>query len=354
MTDEAQYNPEMLVLARESARLSQADLADLVPYDQSTISRMESGQISLSDDAVRHFAKALGVPVGFFRQRDRMFGLGASFLFHRKRQTIPNIDLRKIEADVNIIKMQVDRLLRGIDVRHENTFAPLEVGLNGTPSEIADLTRVNWKLPGGPVRHLSEAVESAGGIIVYYPFHIQKVDGVSLWITGLPPIFVLNDSMPGDRVRWTLAHELGHVIMHRVATKEIEAEADQFATEFLMPRREIVHDLRDLTLPKAAALKLTWRASIQAIIRRARDLGAIPESKYKSLYVTLSKAGFLRKEPNPIDRERVSNMSSLISVHIRDNGYTIDDLAAMTNTLTEKFVSIYASDVSIPRLRLAQ
>lgn len=354
MTSEHSFSAEMLTLARESARLSQTILADLTPYDQSVISRMESGELPISAENVLHFARALAFPKSFFAQTDRVYGLGASFLYHRKRQRMRIPDLRKIEADANIIRIQLAHLLRGIDWEHENSFVPMEVGVDGTPSQIASLLRASWRLPSGPIRNIAAAAENAGALVAHYRFHVDTVDGIHTWITGLPPIFILNSNMPGDRVRWTLAHEIAHAILHRHPTQDIESQADEFASEFLMPAKDIAEDLRDLTLPKAAALKLTWKTSIQALIRRAHDIGAITNSRYKSLYVQLSKAGYRRREPNEIPLEPVSTIRRLINMHMTEHQHTIESLCALARASRDFFDRVYLDNPSEPQLRIAR
>ncbi|MCB9851536.1 MAG: ImmA/IrrE family metallo-endopeptidase [Phycisphaerales bacterium] len=333
--------------------MTQTDLARATGYDQSVVSRMESGDIAITESAAVEFSKALKVPVSFFRQTDRLYGLGASFLFHRKRQTIPNPDLKKIQAEVNIIQMQLSRLLRGVPLESEYHVPTFEVGVDGSPAEIARLVRAEWQLPAGPIRNLVKVVESAGIFVIYHRFHIPKVDGASLWITGLSPFVVLNERMPGDRTRWTLAHELGHMVMHRSVSKSIEDEADEFASEFLMPERDITLDLRDLTLPKAANLKLTWRSSMQALIYRAKDVRAITPEKYKSLYIQLSKHGFRKAEPNELPREETSNISNLIRYHTTENDMSVDDLCRMTHSDKDWFEATYLPAAG-PRLRIAK
>lgn len=59
---------------------------------------------------------------------------------------------------------------------------------------------------------------------------------------------LLNADLTNDRKRWTLAHELGHLVLHsNYIDPELESQADAFAAEFLMPRHIIEPDLRDLT-----------------------------------------------------------------------------------------------------------
>jgi Zn-dependent peptidase ImmA (M78 family) len=208
-------------------------------------------------------------------------------------------------------------------MEHENVFTPMEAGLEGTPEQIAQLVRASWQLPSGPINNLSAAIEGAGGIIVRYPFSNRKVDGISMWVTGMPPLFFLNENCPGDRDRWTLAHELGHVVMHRVPTPSIEEEADRFASELLMPAKVIRPELQNMTLARAASLKLKWRVSIAAIIRRAKDLGVITPSQYRYLCMEISKAGWRTREPNELPPEKGVNLQALIDMHQSDHGYSL-------------------------------
>jgi len=345
------FNPEMLALARESRGYTQTELAGAVGYPQSRISRYENRTLKLTPEAVKDFARVLNYPERFFEQTDPMYGLGNSFLFHRKRQSIPVSDVRRLQAEINIFRMRIDRLLRGLEYEHENDFVTYEVDEDGTPDKIAQMIRATWKLPTGPLRDLTAAVESAGGIVLHCSLN-RKVDGISLWVTPIPPLFFLNDRAPADRTRWTLAHELGHVVMHRHARPDIETEADKFASEMLMPSHDIRDELRNLTLPKAAALKLEWRVSIQALVRRARDVGAISSDRYKSLCVQISKAGMRKDEPNPITPETPRNLESVLTAHRNENGYGAIELSEIALANPDEFSELFSS--ALRGLRIAK
>ena len=94
---------------------------------------------------------------------------------------------------------------------------------------------------------------------------------------------------PTDRARFTLAHELAHLIMHRIPTPDSEGEADRFASEFLMPARDIAADLNGFSLQKAAVLKPYWRVSMAALIQHAEDLSKITEWQHKNLNIQKNK-----------------------------------------------------------------
>src|SRR5262249_10300310 len=157
-----------------------------------------------------------------------------------------------------------------------------------------------WGLPLGPVRSVVGEIERAGGIIFRCGFNTMKVDAISQWppdAPELPPVFFVNEDIPGDRMRWTLAHELGHIVMHHLPTDDPEGEADRFASEFLMPGREIVAELNPFSLHRAAALKPYWKISMAALVRRAHDLKCISNRKYEYLNTQLAKLGYKKCEP---------------------------------------------------------
>jgi Zn-dependent peptidase ImmA (M78 family) len=92
----------------------------------------------------------------------------------------------------------------------------------GGPSNIARSVRVMWTLPPFPVQDLVGVVEDAGGIVFKCDFRSTRIDAISQWVQGFPPMFFVNQDIPCDRMRWTLAHEIGHVIMHNLPTENIE------------------------------------------------------------------------------------------------------------------------------------
>ena len=81
---------------------------------------------------------------------------------------------------------------------------------------MADRIRAAWLIPDGAINNLTILVESAGVIIIESDFGTNGIDGTSLWISETPPLIFINKDLPQDRYRFTLAHELGHLIMHDI------------------------------------------------------------------------------------------------------------------------------------------
>ena len=84
----------------------------------------------------------------------------------------------------------------------------------GTPEKIATLVRQMWNLLPGPIGNLTRAIEAAGGLVLKCDFGTSKLDAFAQWPSGMPPLFFVNKSAPADRYRYTLAHEIGHIVMH--------------------------------------------------------------------------------------------------------------------------------------------
>lgn len=323
-------NPQMLTLLRESRGLSGAQLAKLSGIPQPTLSKMENGLAVIDEGRLQKLADALEYPADAFRWTDPIYGFGSAAFYHRKQQALPQTTLRKIQAQVNLTRMRLNRLLSSIEIDTQYVVPSLDVEEYGTPAEVARAVRALWRVPMGPVRDMAATLELAGVIVVRSNLESPKIAAISLDNVGTyPALIIMNGGLPADRERFTLAHELGHLVMHSVlvTTDEAEREADEFAAEFLMPAAEIRADLRGITLARAAQLKVVWRVAISALVRRARDLGVIDDARYKSLMVSMSQKGWRKSEPVEVPHDHPTVMSSLIQVHLMDHGYSFDELA---------------------------
>jgi Zn-dependent peptidase ImmA (M78 family)/transcriptional regulator with XRE-family HTH domain len=335
-------NPEMLALARESRGMTQKDLAERLTVAQSHVSKYENGLLTIPHPELIKLARVLDYPEAFFYQTDPVFGYGSSCLYHRKRQSIPLMDLRTILAQINVIRIQISKLLKGAEIRSENKFPRMDIGdYEGSPEQVAKLVRASWYLPPGPIQNLIGSIENAGGIVVKCKFSTRKLDAVSQWLPGLPPLFFVNASSSPDRVRFTLAHEVGHLVMHRVPTIDLESEADRFAAEFLMPASDIRPYLSQLSLAKLASLKPYWKVSMQAILRRAFDLKKISEAKYRNANIQISKYLYRTKEPVQIPAEDPTLLDSIFSAYTKEHGYTYADLQKLMRTNADQFRELY-------------
>jgi len=336
-------NASMITLAREARGLSQTRLSRLAGVSQAQISKVEAALVDTSPEVLAALAKALRMPEHFFFQTDSVLGAGTSEFFHRKRQAVPTGVLNQIHAHVNILRIHVARLLRAVELP-ECRIPSLELSdFKGGASEAARAVRAVLNLPAGPIPNVVRVVEDAGGLVIPCAFGAYEVDAISRWVPGLPPLFFINSSAPVDRFRMNLAHELAHMVLHRLPEPEMEDQANSFAAEFLMPATDIKTQLYGLTLARLAALKPYWRTSMGSLLKRGSDLKCITTGAARYLWIQLSKRGYRKREPAELDLapEPPALLREIIEFYRKDLGYSLDNLAQYLATSTEDLMSWY-------------
>lgn len=338
--DSSDVNPEMLIVAREARGMTQAELAVAVAVSQTKISKYEAGLLRVSENDLASLSLALDFPREFFFQSDKVYGFGSSCFYHRKRMRMPVTELRKIQAQLNIFRFHLTRLLRGVEIETTNEFVRLDVDEHGGPEEVARALRRLWNIPLGPVASVVNAVEGAGAIIYAMPFATRQIDAISQIAPGAPPVIFINSDSPGDRLRFTLMHEIGHIIMHQLPSDDMESQADRFAAEFLLPAVELKGSLRNLKMQQLPPFKTQWKVSMAAIIKRAFDLNQITERQYRSLFTEMSVQGWRTKEPVDIPVESPTVFYDILDAHLETHGYTTAELARLVNA-REQRVSAY-------------
>jgi Zn-dependent peptidase ImmA (M78 family)/transcriptional regulator with XRE-family HTH domain len=334
-------NPRMLTTARDAQGLTQKELGEACGIAQSSISKAENGTRDLTDDELRRVASHLGVTVDLLNWPDDVYGFGSASFFHRKQQSLSQKTLRRIQAQVNFLRMRVQRLSHGVEVDTSMLIPHLDPDGVGGPEEAARRLRAAWRLPIGPVGNVVNAIERAGGIIVRHDFETHRINAISVWHPGAPALFVVNSTLTPEQQRFVLAHELGHMVMHEgePPRDEAEREADRFAEEFLMPAVAVSSDLKGIDLKRAAALKPYWKVSMQSLILRAEHLGIISSARCRSLHAYMNKLGYLPIEPLPVPREEPSVLSDIVQVHLDDHDYSPEELAKVLGMPRTQFVN---------------
>lgn len=361
------FNHHMLTLARDARGLTQAELCAKLAITQGTLSKYENGVNEPPEDFVRALGHVLRYPVEFFYQPGQPYGFPP---FHyRKRKKMSAKALGRIVAEMNIRRMHVQKLAKSFDLR-TNRFIP-EIdrdefqGVSKRRPEIEDIARSvreSWMLPRGPIASMVALIEDNGGIVIPCNFETDLLDAMSQRIDGMPVLFFVNVNAPADRVRHTLAHELGHMVLHTTTFKDDEAmedEADHFAGAFLLPADEMKAQLRQFDLRHLANMKGYWKVSMQAIAVRASRLHLITPYQSKMFWIEMSKLGYRKREPNEPPKESPKLLRQMVEFHRKKLGYSGSDLARLLNLEPDEIATMYGAEVLgpepvKPRLRLVQ
>lgn len=344
MTPTVAVNPRMLMLARDSRRMTQKGLAEASNTSQSSVSRAEAGLDRPSRATVDAWAAVLRYEPALFEQADSTV-LPRTPLF-RKRAALKKADTDATAALLHIRCRQVDAMARAVEIPEESV-PKVNLDKEGwTPSQAAQWVRAKWRLPPGPVENMARLVEDHGIVVARLGGVGDAFMGVSIVEAGHHPIMLVSSDAPGCRDRWTLAHELGHIVLHHHRDNDVledcEPEADEFASEFLMPAHEIRHQFGPrLGLAELAQLKRHWRTSMQALLMRARQVRRISDAQEDRLWRLISARGYRRQEPVDIGVDQVEIIDEMVRVHLEELGFSVADLAKALWLREEEFRQIF-------------
>ncbi|MDQ1293744.1 MAG: hypothetical protein QG608_1625 [Actinomycetota bacterium] len=287
---------DVILVLRRAADLTQEELAGKLGITQTTLSRYENDLREPDDEMIDKLGEALGVTSDFLLHEFRMHGAIAADAHMRRQKTTKPSEWKRVEARLNMLRMHSSYLLERVPLRPQNHV--IQVDPDGhTSAEAALMLRAAWRMPIGPVRNLIRWVESAGVIVVEEDFGTHRIDGMSQW-AGDHAVIILNATLPTDRKRLTIAHELGHLVLHaRYIDLDVEDQANQFAAEFLMPEHIISPQLVNLALGKLSDLKIEWGVSMQAIFERAYRLGKATSEERQKFYRQMNSRGWKTREP---------------------------------------------------------
>ena len=327
----------MLSTVRVAAGLTQSDLAREVGVSQGLLSKAEAGMVELDDERWGRLADELDAPVRLLR-----LPIGSEIepatVFHRKRSTLHVSDANRLRAQLDLLQLQVRGLLSARPVQIRRLDLP-DDGWT-TPREIAEEVRGMLGIARGPVPNLIGLLESAGIAVLRRDLGTTRLDALMSWPRNGRPVVLLGRHAPGDRQRFTVAHELGHAVMHRVPRENQETEADDFASQLLMPREVIERELGGITIARLAQLKARWGTSMAALLRRAHDLGKISDSVYRGINVEFSQAGYRSAEPVDVPIDDPQLVTSCVHARLQA-GETPSDLADAAWMTPDTFSHVY-------------
>ena len=331
----SEFSGSMLRIARQYRGFQQKELADAIGVDAAILSRAENGALVPSAHVIEKCAEHLKVPIEFLRTDFNPTGMPMSFHpMWRRKQSILQRERDRVLAEVNIRGFHLRRLLFSVAVTPDLPLPKYDPGEYGNdPREIAKLVRRAWAMPAGPLQNLTAYIERAGVFVFHIELRDIDVDGLTVRLPGTPPCIFLNSSLPADRMRFTLGHELGHLVMHDVPTPEMEKQAHAFASGLLIPENDIrpyFESVRRIDLAFLAHLKPQWRVSMQSLLYAASELGYVGPGQAQTLWKTFNAKNYKLREPPELDfpHEPTTLDKRLIEAHTHELGYTIEQLAS--------------------------
>lgn len=309
---------ERLKMARRLAGMSLQAVADQVKLSRMAISKYENEQMLPSSDVLIRLAQTLGQPVEFFLRGPAVPTVTPVY---RGRATLRG----KHEAAV-VAQLQewVERYWAVESLYPPGEFAaftypkgfPYPVTTFAEIEDAADALRAAWGLGDAPIDNLTELLEDQG-IKVGVVTGNDHFDACLFELENGVPVMAFKAAIPGDRQRFCLAHELGHLMLGIQATLDPEKAAHRFAGAFLVPAaaayRELGPRRQNLGMHELHLLKHKYGLSMQAWVYRARDLGIVDEMTAVRLFKQFRQNGMHRQEPgDPLPPEEPQRLTRLV------------------------------------------
>jgi Zn-dependent peptidase ImmA (M78 family) len=251
---------------------------------------------------LKAISKATFFPLHFFYQEGTIV---PENLIYRKRQHVAQKWLTPINGQCNVLRRHVQFLTRSLNVPAP-TLPCMKVTVTQTPQKIARKVRRLWNINTPVIANLTQIVEEQGIVVLSFPFGTERVDSRSMITEDGYPIIFLNKHLLGDRLRFSLAYELAHLLLHTHSDvafdRDITGEANAFAAELLMPDEEISREFSNgITVPLLGNLKKKWKVSMISLLYRADDLGYLTPNQKRYLLQQFNQLNIRRREPLDLD-----------------------------------------------------
>lgn len=274
------------------------------------ISKYENNLAKPTHKVAAKLAQALGVPpLELWRESS----VTIQFIAYRKRASLTKTHQASLQAFVSSKLEQRCRL-------QESCFpAPFEVPLEefsapdeNSAEEAAEKLRSKWRLGVDPIADVTAILEDhkVHVIEIKAPDQFDGISAIAFDRSNKPQAaaVVSRVGVPGDRQRLNLAHELGHLVLKIPPLADQEKLAFRFGAAFLAPaasfKREAGEKRTSVSVDELLILKKRFKMSIQAILRRFRDLEIISPTYYKDWCIAINRMGWRKKEPLEIKPEK--------------------------------------------------
>lgn len=352
------FKGSQLRLARHYWGKTLNDIAEEIGKTRQYVSQLENskGNLRLDDPTTKDLACFLHVAPTFFFKPVGV-SLSEEQAHFRKLATTKTSMKQKVLARGTIF----DQLVEFIDtkVRLPTVDFPDESGAETTEEieQAAERLRAHWGLGFGPISHMVRVVERAGAVVTLFQDTSTEVDALS--ITSRRPVIVRNEAKQSPfRLRFDIAHELGHLVLHEgqvTGDRKTESEANRFASAFLIPRSTFLKAFprrgSRLDWIGISKMKMDFQVSKAAIVYRARSLGLIDDYQYRGavIYLKNQGEGITEKEDPYCIREQPETIAAALKVLYEHHGITHDALAENLGVTPEFLLEILPSQVSLHR-----
>lgn len=299
--------------------LSLEKAGNLLNMSAPAVSKYEKGQIIPSSEKLIEFANVYGVKVldllktynapemkfNSFRKKQRLQGQNLELL----KEIIQN----KVSDYIEVIKLNTIKS-NDIKLKKYSCYSYEDI------EKLTTNFRKDYNLSiNQPIADLINILENLGIVIIQIDNSEERFsdfDGLSEVVNNIPIIAILKDN-DGARQRFTIAHELGHLVLD-IKNKQLEEEkmCNKFAGALLMPKDAVIKEFgisrNNISFYELKAFKKEYKISMSAIVYRLKELNIITEYLFRKINISFNSMGIKKKEPISIVPEESYQFKRLV------------------------------------------
>jgi Zn-dependent peptidase ImmA (M78 family)/DNA-binding XRE family transcriptional regulator len=288
---------------RELAGLTQDALGEKVGVTRQTIAVWESGDRKPTIEQLGRLARALGVSLSLFIERES--GAEPVLLFRADVPSALSPDLRFILTQKVEDYATIEQIVGAEPVLPESRKVP-EQALDAIDTH-AERIRSWLGVENGPLGDVLALLEDRGIKVIQCPLP-QQVSGFSAYTEELGGVIIVNEEHAAERQYFTAIHELVHLIYHRMEYRKPTAStakgkdprekfADAVSGAVILPRSVIEEELgfyqnRWIPEPVIQYIKRRYYVSMKTVLFRAEQAGIIsPKQRGQQMGKLIEKYG---------------------------------------------------------------
>jgi Zn-dependent peptidase ImmA (M78 family)/DNA-binding XRE family transcriptional regulator len=329
--------------------LSLRALANRVGLSHEMIHRYEQGKATPDGATLIKIADALERNLDYFFRPALVGEIKPAFRLKRK------LPARQRAAILAQVQDWLERYILIEEILKLETRFEMPEGFPYPVRQIEDVEhaavalRNTWQLGLDPIANLTELVEERG-LRVGMLSGFEAFDGCAFEVeigSHRQPVLVYAEGCPGDRQRFSIAHELGHLMLRLESDLDEEKIANRFAGAFLAPKPSVFREIAEmgslLTLSELMRLKQKYGMSLQAWIHRLRELQLISKESASRAFKLFRERGWLKTEPGtPYPAESPRRFLSLVLAAYEEEAITTSRASALLNLSYHEFYNHYA------------
>lgn len=273
--------------------LSLQEVADGVGVSKQMIHKYEMGNSVPTSDKLIALSKLFNQKVDYFFRKPEVSIGEISF---RKRG---KFGAKKVDSLKEEIRIQIENYLFIENICEvSNSFKnPIEKCIiedEASVQQTVKMLRSKWNIGEDAIHNIIDLLEDHHIKVIEVEDESGSFDGLATTIDNKHRIIVIAKGMPIERKRFTLLHELGHLLLRieDFDLKKQEGLCNYFASEMLLSEENTFTEFginrSSISLEELKNVQEKYGISIKAIVYKLGELKIMPAERVRKFYLRLN------------------------------------------------------------------